>query len=236
MIFHRLVWRFIRHGDDAGFYRIQAEDCVRWLEENGVPLGAGVRALDLGCGLGVIGAMLSDKGCEVVFADELDSLLPGYSDVDFREVDIESDALYDLGTFDLVVCSNVLEHLRDWRGFLSGAHRLLAPGGYLYLSWTNWLSPWGGHEFSPFHYLGPRLGPAVYDRLVGKPRDKRPYENLFPTYVGKVLDSIRYDPDMKLLRAVPRYYPELPCITRIPLIREFLTFNPAVLAVRTGAA
>ena len=34
--------------------------------------------------------------------------------------------------------------------------------GVVFLSWTTWLSPWGGHETSPWHYLGAPCGPAVH--------------------------------------------------------------------------
>ena len=38
--------------------------------------------------------------------------------------------------------------------------RVLPPGGWGYLSWTNWYSPHGGHDMSPYHLLGPRARPA----------------------------------------------------------------------------
>jgi SAM-dependent methyltransferase len=232
VILHKLVIHFIRHKDDMGFYRIQAQDTVRWLENVGVRLDSDVTVLDLGCGHGMIGGELMEKGCRVTFADEQSWLLPRYSSAEFRTVDIEEDDLGLLGSYDLVICSNVLEHVSNAEKFIGSIDRLLVPGGKFYLSWTNWLSPWGGHEYSPFHYLGRRRGHLIYDRLVKRRRKHTPGFNLFPTYIGHVLKTISANTDLRVLHVVPRYYPELAFITRIPLVRECLTFNCVIFFER----
>ena len=233
MIIHRLIYRFLRHGDDECFYRIQAGGTVGWLHEVGARMDGGVTVLDLGCGKGMIGGELMDRGCQVTFADEQSWLLPEYRDAEFRTVNIEEDDLGAIGRYDLVICSNVLEHVSNTERFLSSIDRLLEPGGKFYLSWTNWLSPWGGHEYSPFHYLGRRRGHLVYDRLLRRPRKHTPYANLFPTSIGSVLRTLRGNHVLKVLAVVPRYYPELSFVTRIPLLREFLTWNCVILLERS---
>ena len=65
---------------------------------------------------------------------------------------------------DMCFSSNVLEHVRDPNGLIDEMVRVTRPGGLVYLSYTNWLSPWGGHETSPFHYLG---GHDAARRYVG---------------------------------------------------------------------
>ncbi|MBU1670592.1 MAG: class I SAM-dependent methyltransferase [Actinobacteria bacterium] len=229
MIFHRLVARFLKHGDDEEFYCIQAEDAARWLERAGVRLAPGLRVLDLGCGLGLIGGELAKRGCEVTLADETDVRLPRYREFDYREVDIETEDLARLGSYDLVVCSNVLEHLARPERLLGAIPAMLRPGGKYYLSWTNWYSPWGGHEYSPFHYLGKRRGYLIYDRLFHRRRNHTPFVNLFPTSIAGVLGRIRRNPRLRVVAVVPRYYPELSFVTRVPLLREFLTWNCAIL-------
>ena len=109
------------------------------------------------------------------------------------------------------------------------AGKLLAPGGRLYLSWTNWLSPWGGHEFSPFHYLGARRGHLVYDKIVGRKRIHTPFVDLYPTYIGSILKTIRREPDLRIIRMAPRYYTEFGFLLRIPVLREFVAWNCALL-------
>jgi len=234
MIIHKLIFRFLRHGDDECFYRIQAQETVSWLEAAGVRLDGGVTVLDLGCGHGMIGGELMARGCRVTFADEQSWLLPRYHDAEFRTVNIEEDDLGSIGSYDLVICSNVLEHVSNAEKFIGSVDRLLKPGGKFYLSWTNWLSPWGGHEYSPFHYLGRRRGHLIYDKLVKRPRKHTPYRNLFPTGIGSVLRAFRRNPEMKVLAVTPRYYPEFSFITRVPLIREFLTWNCVILLQRPG--
>ena len=232
MILPQLLWRFLRHRDDPVFYELQATDAIRWLAANGVALGPGTTALDLGCGHGVFGGELTKRGCRVTFADESDLLLPAHQGAPFMAVNLDRDELAPLGRHDLVICSNVLEHLAKPERLLLAAHELLTDRGLLYLSWTNWLSPWGGHEFSPLHYLGPSLGPRLYDALSRRPRFHKPHVNLFPTYIGHVLKVVREQSRLELVKAAPRYYTELPFVMALPGVREFAAWNCALLLRR----
>ena len=229
MILHRLIGHHLKYGDDAAFYRMQAEDAITWIETCGRVLAPSLRTLDLGCGHGVFGKSLMQKGCQVTFADVDCQLEPELRSQPFLSVDLDKDDYRSLGTYPFIVCSNVFEHLASPQRFLSQIGQTLEPGGWLYLSWTNLLSPWGGHDFSPFHYLGPVWGPRLYDRLIGKPRIHQPFETLYPTYIGQTLDWIRQEPHLECLHCVPRYYPEFAWITQCPLIREFLAWNTALL-------
>lgn len=235
MILPQLLWRFLRHRDDAEFYRLQAADALRWLNQRGVATGPGVAALDLGCGHGVFGRELATRGAQVVYADAENLLMPELKSAPFRRINLDADDLRSLGRYDLVICSNVLEHLAQPERFLGAAHELLQPQGRLYLSWTNWLSPWGGHEFSPWHYLGASVGPAIYDRLSRRTRFHRPHENLFPTYIGRVLRFLREQSALSVEAAAPRYYTEFPFLLAVPGLREFVAWNCALLLKRRAA-
>ena len=217
MIIHKLIAQHFKQGDDPTFYSFQALDAVAWIERCGVPIGTNTRALDLGCGHGVFGAELMKRGCRVTFADEDQGLPPELSNAPFHRINLDRDDIAALGEYDLVICSNVLEHLAKPKQFLDSVHKILSPKGVLYLSWTNWLSPWGGHEFSPFHYLGARRGHLVYDKLLKRKRKHTPFENLYPTYIGKVLAMIRRSPELAILRAAPRYYTEFSFLLRVPV-------------------
>jgi 2-polyprenyl-3-methyl-5-hydroxy-6-metoxy-1,4-benzoquinol methylase len=234
MIIHKLIPHYLKHKDDAYFYQLQADDAVRWIEQCGVRFGPATRVLDLGCGHGVFGAQLARRGCAVTFADESNLLLPELANAPFRWINLDQDDIATLGQFDLVVCSNVFEHLSKPDHFLDSVHKILAPGGKLYLSWTNWLSLWGGHEFSPLHYFGPRAGQWIYDRVLKRHRKHTTYQNLFPTYIGRVLARLRRSPTVSILRMAPRYYTEFPFLLRIPVLREFTAWNCALLIGRKG--
>ncbi len=229
MIIHRLIAQFLGHRDDADFYVLQATDAVRWIERAGVPLTPPTTVLDLGCGHGLLGSQFARRGCQVTYADEGNYLLPEIPTANLRLINLDHDDLGALGSYDLVICSNVLEHLARANEFLDEMARLLNPGGHFYLSWTNWLSPWGGHEFSPWHYLGPRLGPRVYDRLTRRERKHTPHVNLFPTYIGTTLRRIRRQGTLEIVKAAPRYYTELAALIHFPVVREFLAWNCALL-------
>ncbi|MCO5052370.1 MAG: class I SAM-dependent methyltransferase [Verrucomicrobiae bacterium] len=229
MIIHKLLLRYFKHGDDAVFYLMQAEDSIRWLERNGVSLNAKMRVLDLGCGHGVFGRELKKRNCQVTFADQDNYLYPELKSSPFLKVDIDNDDLDKLGQYDLVICSNVFEHLARPDKFLSQCTATLAKNGRLYLSWTNWLSPFGGHDYAPFHYFGPRFGRWIKFKLTGKWSDHVPYAGLYPTFIGKTFRSLKTSPTARIQRATTRYYPEFSFILRLPIIREFLAWNCALL-------
>jgi SAM-dependent methyltransferase len=231
----RLIRHHLRHGTDEAFYRLQAREAIAWLERAGVAFTPDTTVLDLGCGTGVFGGELRQRGCRVMFVDAQNWLGPALAaGADFRALDLERQNPSTLGRYDVVICSNVLEHLARPARLLAAIPDLLTERGVFYLSWTNWLSPWGGHDFSPFHYLGPRLGPWLWDRVVRRPRRLRPFENLYPTHIGPVLRQLRRLPGVEIRRLAPRYYPELAWVMRLPGLREFLAWNCAVLLARTG--
>ena len=233
MIIHRLIAHHLKHGDDAEFYQIQARDSIKWLKQQGVTLSSTTRVLDLGCGHGRFGESLASEGCQITYADQSKDLAPHLQTAPFVQIDLDTDSFEALGQHDLVICSNVLEHLSQPKRFLKNCRQILSPSGRLYLSWTNWLSPWGGHDFSPFHYLGPHTGHKVHDRLLGKKRIHTPFETLYPTYIGKLLRQIDGLPGLQVIQTVPRYYSELGFLMKIPILREFTAWNCAMLIQRT---
>lgn len=130
------------------------------------------------------------------------------------------------GSVDVCFSSNVLEHVSvPWR-MADEMVRVTKPGGIVYLSFTNWLSPWGGHETSPWHYLGGELAARRYQRRHGRPPKNRYGVSLHPVSVGSALAWARRRTDVRLVDAVPRYYPHwVRSIVAIPGLREFATWN-----------
>ncbi|MGW7051599.1 class I SAM-dependent methyltransferase [Streptomyces sp. NPDC054887] len=130
------------------------------------------------------------------------------------------------GAADISFSSNVLEHVEDPATFLSELVRVTAPGGLIYVSFTNWYSPWGGHEWAPWHYLGAERARRRYERRTGRKAKHTLGENLFRIHVGATLRQVRSRTDVEVVTARARYWPFLPAVVpRIPLLREFATWN-----------
>jgi SAM-dependent methyltransferase len=133
---------------------------------------------------------------------------------------------------DLCYSSNVLEHVPDpWR-MAEEMLRVTRPGGVAFISYTVWYGPWGGHETSPWHYLGGGRARRRYLAKHGHEPKNRYAESLFPVTVRAGLDWARRQDAGVVLDAVPRYNPRWShWITRVPVLRELLTWN-LVLVVR----
>jgi SAM-dependent methyltransferase len=136
---------------------------------------------------------------------------------------------------DVCFSSNVLEHVGDPRGFIDEMIRVTRPGGLIYLSFTNWYSPWGGHEMSPWHYLGAGFAERHYRKHRGREPKHHLGSTLFRLHVGATLRMIRSRSDVEIVDALPRYYPRW-CkgVLRVPLLREFATWNLLVVMRRMG--
>jgi len=127
---------------------------------------------------------------------------------------------------DVAFSSNVVEHVPDPTALGDELVRVTRPGGVVLLTYTNWLSPWGGHETSPFHYLGGRRAVRRYTRHYGRRPKNRVGENLFPVSVAWGLRWARDQPAAELLAARPRYYPAWAAgLLRVPGVREVATWN-----------
>ena len=102
---------------------------------------AGKRALDVGCGAGLLCEPLARLGAEVTGIDaapELIAAAKAHAEgtglaIDYRAVGVEA---LD-GRFDLVTAMEVVEHVADPRAFVGSLAARLAPGGLLILSTPN---------------------------------------------------------------------------------------------------
>jgi SAM-dependent methyltransferase len=214
------------------FYRLLAARAAEQLERSYGPL-RGQTVVDLGCGPGFYTRALRERGAEVIPVDNDPAEMTyagaapeGAVLADAAELPLDDDSV------DGLFCSNMLEHTPHPERVIAEIERVLRPGGWTYVSFTNWYSPWGGHSISPYHYLGPRLGPRLHDRLHGPPAKNRVGEALFPTHIGPMLRFVRSRPRLRVERVEPRYWPRLALICRIPLVREVLTWNCVIRAVK----
>ena len=102
----------------------------------------GKRALDVGCGAGLLAEPLARLGAEVIAIDAAAENIAVARDhakasglvIDYRAGGIEAVAGE---RFDLVTCMEVIEHVADPRAFVAGLAGALADGGLLVLSTPN---------------------------------------------------------------------------------------------------
>ena len=101
---------------------------------------AGLRALDVGCGGGLLAEEFARLGFAVTGVDPSpESLAVARRHADQQGLRIEYDVAegealpFDKGSFDVVYCCDVLEHVRDLERVIAESARVLRPGGvYLY--------------------------------------------------------------------------------------------------------
>jgi demethylmenaquinone methyltransferase/2-methoxy-6-polyprenyl-1,4-benzoquinol methylase len=101
------------------------------------------RALDLGCGTGVISLALAVRGFDVVGVDHSEDML-AIAEKKLAEGHVAGARRFIVGDvrelpladaqFDCVTCQGVLHHLPEMEACLSEIRRVLRPGGFFYIS------------------------------------------------------------------------------------------------------
>lgn len=103
-------------------------------------VGPAQRVLDVGCSTGYLSQPLVERGATVV-GIEYDAAAAEIARAVCAEVhvgDIETMELpFDDESFDVVLCGDLIEHLRDPEGFLARMRPLVSPGGRIVLSTPN---------------------------------------------------------------------------------------------------
>ena len=113
------------------------------LSNKGLPL-SGLRALDIGCGGGLLAESLARLGADVTAIDPTDSALEAARDhaaqsgliIDYRSTTAEALAA-DRAQFDIVCAMEVIEHVIDPRSFVATACSLARPGGLFFSATLN---------------------------------------------------------------------------------------------------
>jgi len=115
-----------------------------WIRERVGSL-AGKRVLDVGCGGGILSESMARAGAEVTGIDlaekslkiaKLHGLESGIK-VDYRNVPVEQLATEQPGSFDVVTCMEMLEHVPDPASIVRACAELAKPGGWVFFSTLN---------------------------------------------------------------------------------------------------
>ena len=111
--------------------------------------------------------------------------------------------------------------------------RVTKPGGLVFLSYTTWFGPWGGHETAPWHYLGGAYALRRFERRNGRRAKNRFGESLFRVTVGDRLGLRRRSPRRRVVDVLPRYNPRWThWLLRCPGLRELVTWNLVIVLRR----
>ena len=220
--------------DPTTFYRLLADDAVTDVSHYCQIVGATV--LDVGGASGYVADAFHEIGSHCVTAERSFDQMAQHGRQLVNGIAADGCCLpVATSSVDVSYSSNVLEHVVSPKRMLSEMIRVVAPGGVVYLTFTNWLSPWGGHETSPWHYFGGEWAARRYQRIYGVAPKNLYGESLFRLSVGDVLRWCHQRPDVNVVDVFPRYYPRwTKPIVRVPGLRELLTWNLVVIMRRTN--
>lgn len=117
---------------------------LSYVEEHAGQL-VGKRVLDVGCGGGILSEAMAKRGGEVTGIDMGKApleiarlhLLESNLEVDYRRIPVEELATEQPGSFDLVTCMEMLEHVPDPASVVRACHDLVKPGGTVCFSTIN---------------------------------------------------------------------------------------------------
>ena len=226
----------VEQTDPDRFYGALAADAIgllsRWTAL------AGLTVLDIGGGPGYFADAFAQAGARYA------GLEPDAGELTARG-GVASNAVRGSGldlpvadrSVDLAFSSNVLEHVPDPRRMADEMLRVTRPGGVVFISWTPWLSPWGGHETSPWHYLGGRRAADRYARQHGHRPKNDVGRSLFPCPVGPMVrwaHEVEGTGRAEVLDVFARYHPWwAQWVMRVPGLREVVSWN-AVVVLRVG--
>jgi 2-polyprenyl-6-hydroxyphenyl methylase / 3-demethylubiquinone-9 3-methyltransferase len=103
------------------------------------------RILDVGCGGGILSEALAKSGAQVMGLDLSDMAIQVAKqhaqqqklEIDYRYESVEQIAREHAGSFDVVTCMEMLEHVPEPRKIMAACARVLKPGGRAFFSTIN---------------------------------------------------------------------------------------------------
>src|SRR6478752_7110168 len=128
---------------DSEFGPLHAINPLRlgWID--GLAQLAGKRVVDVGCGGGILADSMARRGAQVLGIDlatralrvaQLHALEAATPNVAYREVSVEALAEEQPGSYDVVTCMEMLEHVPDPASVVRACAALAKPGGMVFFS------------------------------------------------------------------------------------------------------
>ena len=147
-----------RHTDRKKYFKEQSQvtekHVIPYIEKH-ISLSSESRILEIGCGEGGNLLPFAQMGCKVVgidlgeeriqLANEFFNELPYKSQSEFICSDIYK-MTKDIGTFDVILLRDVIEHIPDQKKFMSFVKRFMNDDSLIFFNFPPWYNPFGGHQ------------------------------------------------------------------------------------------
>lgn len=152
---------------------------------------AGKKVLDVGCGGGLLSEAMAQRGATVTAIDMGEGplavarihLLESGLDIDYQKSTAEDFAEQNAGSFDVVTCLEMLEHVPDPASVIQALAKLVKPGGHVFLSTIS---------RNPKAWLFAVLGAEHILRLL--PKGTHDYEKfILPSEMARYLRAAQLD-------------------------------------------
>lgn len=175
-----------RHQNRKKYFLEQAETTAKFVIpyiEQVIPITQNSRVLEIGCGEGGNLVPFIERKCEVVGVDInkyqvenakvfIEEHCPDNSKVSLITENIYNVTPEQIGTFDLIMLRDVIEHIPDQATFMKHLKMFLKPEGRVFFGFPPWYMPFGGHQQVcqhkllsklPYYHLLPK---SLYKRLL----------------------------------------------------------------------
>ena len=116
---------------------------LEWIDSHAAISGKTI--LDIGCGGGILSESMAQRGAEVTGIDLSDKalavarlhLLESGNRVNYQKIAAEELASQAAGSFDIVTCMEMLEHVPSPASIIAACAALVKPGGHVFFSTIN---------------------------------------------------------------------------------------------------
>lgn len=169
-----------------GCKNLADEVIIPYLIEAGA-FNSGAEVIEIGCAEGGVLAAFVEAGAEKATGTDIavSRLESGKQiaelasiEIEFIEHDILEYMISDkwISAFDIVLLRDVIEHLEKPEIALRNIHRILKPGGYLFVTFPPYRSPFGGHQHTVNNTLGKlpyihHLPDSLFHKMIASGRE-----------------------------------------------------------------
>lgn len=167
-----------RHKDRLQYFKEQAYTTRKYVIpyiSDFHPVHQGMRILEIGCGEGGNMKPFVELGCEVIGVDineqQLDRGRGFFEDLGHHDNptmifrDIYKVHPEEVGTFDVIMLRDVIEHIPDQDRFMGHVRQFLKDDGVIFFGFPPWYMPYGGHQ----QMCRTRMGKLPYIHLLPRP-------------------------------------------------------------------